>query len=197
MSFSEEKRKKLIIPAVALMMCAVAMIGIGFALQSTVTSSNSVTVNEFIANIGDYADLNSENMDMNKEINNKLTFTVEKTNEKNGTNNDYKYEISNKPHTCIVVKSNNEDNNKYELNVTTSIDGLVIEFYETTDGITKGNLVASISDSKSVSGCKAGTSDVPFKFNTNKIYLVSIEDIIDGKNVSTTTLSVTFTAMSV
>ena len=53
MSFSEEKRKKLIVPAVALMMCAVAMIGIGYAaMTSSITNSgNEVTNSEFSAKL--------------------------------------------------------------------------------------------------------------------------------------------------
>lgn len=192
MSFSEEKRKKLIVPAIALMMCAVAMVGIGFAMQSTVTSNNNITVNDFIANVGDYGDL--EGNYIGSDVNNKFSFTVEKTNVKVGTDNTYKYKIvEGEGQSYIKVKGTGN----YTLNVKTSISGLTISFYETSSGgATNGDAIASIQESiESGSTAKNGNDD--FKFSTNSIYKICIEDIKDGLDITNTALTITFEANSV
>lgn len=192
MSFSEEKRKKLIVPAIALMMCAVAMVGIGFAMQSTVTSNNNITVNDFIANVGDYGDL--EGNYIGSDVNNKFSFTVEKTNVKVGTDNTYKYKIvEGEGQSYIKVKGTGN----YTLNVKTSISGLTISFYETSSGgATNGGAIASIQESiESGSTAKNGNDD--FKFSTNSIYKICIEDIKDGLDITNTALTITFEANSV
>lgn len=80
MSFSEEKRKKLIVPAVALMMCAVAMIGIGYAaVNSSVTNQNNTLTNN-VFSIDLYSSAEGNTAIDNEAFNEgKVVFSTHKT----------------------------------------------------------------------------------------------------------------------
>lgn len=92
MSFSEEKRKKLIVPAVALMMCAVAMIGIGYAAVTshiTITDNNGIVEYKLSATLykdenyqtvlgqGGFTESNPKVNYYTKQVNNSIEYFID------------------------------------------------------------------------------------------------------------------------
>lgn len=61
----EERKKRMVVPIVAIMMCAVALVGLGYAFSSSVTSNNNaVTGGDFFVDIAkDYRTLADSNYD--------------------------------------------------------------------------------------------------------------------------------------
>ena len=61
----EERKKRMVVPIVAIMMCAVALVGLGYAFSSSVTSNNNaVTGGDFFVDIAkDYGTLADSNYD--------------------------------------------------------------------------------------------------------------------------------------
>ena len=70
----EERKKRMVVPIVAIMMCAVALVGLGYAFSSSVTSNdNTVAEGNFFVDIAkDYGTLADSNYDIDVYKGNKV-----------------------------------------------------------------------------------------------------------------------------
>lgn len=186
MSFSEEKRKKLIVPAVALMMCAVAMIGIGYAaLSSTIENSgNEVSTEKLSATL--YKDSNKNGLLANGSI--KDNVSVEYYTKQVG--NQQNYYISTEETTIgsayLVIDSTLSGRTSVNLQyiITTSgpdQESFTIKLYEDKETGEDTELPSSINLSNGtaeipilvkivgLTTSSAGTSAAPLSFNVEII----------------------------
>ena len=181
MSFFDdrERNKRMIVPIVAIMMCVVAFIGLGYAYSSMVSSSNTVTHGEFYVDLGDYNTLSSGSYDYgSNDVNGKLDLTISKIGTKQGEDESYIYEVTEGGLTCLKVTSTSGAST-YSLSETFTINNLKIQYYETLSDGSKGNLVSGNT------------------FNVNQIYVVEVS--VSDNSISfgsETSVIITITATS-
>lgn len=188
----EERKKRMVVPIVAIMMCAVAFIGLGYAYTSSVTSSNTVSEGDFYVDIAkDYSTFTDVNYNYEtNKVNNIFNLSVMKGKDKTQTGDNIEITdasgnelAASNVYLRTMAKNANDDLNvSYALTSSctqngTPISGLTFKFYATD---AQGNATGSALTT----------------FQAGQIYLV--ETIIaDGTTLSSgNTVSITFTATS-
>ena len=192
MSFSEEKRKKLIVPAVALMMCAVAMIGIGYAAISTSVESDSNDINHNYL----YIDLSENGTFEDAPIRAETSgffdgvITLMSVKDANGTVNVSRHSTST---TFIKVMTNINGKATCNLKVESNAEGLELAFYK-VDPVPAGPISSdSFEEIESDFTTTTTSGGVTIStFEPNVIYCIIVKSITD--DVAKNNFTIKFTA---
>lgn len=184
-------KRAIMVPVMTLAVCAIAMVGLGFAISTSVTS-NSNTVEKLMIDLdSDNSKLTSQNVPDDDDVNSLFDYriTSEKSSNTDNKTVTIKYKLDSK-NSYLKVFSNVEQKTATlkvsGTGLSANITEVVLGLYEVSGGqpiatvtVTNGSDNAFISPSNSGSS-NSGSSNA-FTVNANKVYMVKIDKVtIDG-----------------
>ena len=181
---NEKKKRGLIVPAMAIMVCAIAMVGLGYAamtLTSNVTS-NSNNTGELMLDMGKTDEYDTISVETgpgkNTTIDGILSIGI--TNDRNNTDNKIKIDGG-----CALIKVFGNLTDAVTLSATitsaNSAPTITLSLYEVDDDNGTFNSTAVATQSTNGAGFKDGNSQNVVK--CGKLYLVAITEI-GGNTIS-------------